>query len=201
MKVSIWQEKIRLATDIQGSKLLSDEWIYENIFNLGDTAWKQERENVITDLKLKFRQQQIENEGNDPAKTLRSFGTPHDLASLGPNSADGAPAGNDDDAKVGRPDIGLRYKSTGHPGGQDPIGDKDLGKTYHKEKEPLKHNFRGNSPLAMEDRQARHKKRIKSLKFKTKSKSVLKESLDSSNPGYDDTGGLLDENNIIDGTM
>ena len=32
-KISIWQEKIRLATDIQGSKLLSDEWIYENIFD------------------------------------------------------------------------------------------------------------------------------------------------------------------------
>ena len=63
-KISIWQEKIRLATDIQQSKLLSDEWIYENILNMGDQAWNTERENVIADLKLKFRQSQIEQEAS-----------------------------------------------------------------------------------------------------------------------------------------
>jgi len=87
-KIAIWQEKIRLATDIQSSKLLSDEWIYENILNMGDQAWKAERDNVISDLKLKFRQTQIEQEGNDPSKTLRSFGTPHDLATAGQQSYD-----------------------------------------------------------------------------------------------------------------
>tara|TARA_B110000858_G_C17793653_1_gene471234 strand:- start:760 stop:2610 length:1851 start_codon:yes stop_codon:yes gene_type:complete len=197
-KIAIWQEKIRLATDIQGSKLLSDEWIYENIFNLGDTAWKDEREGVIADLKLKFRQQQIESEGNDPAKTLKSFGTPHDLASLGQQ-----PSEERNDAPVGRPDIGLKYKSTEHPGGQDPIGDKDLGKTYDRADNNMKHNFRGNSPLAKEQRTQNHRNIIKSLesKLKMKTKSVLKESLDTKLPTYDDTGGLLDENNIIDGTV
>jgi len=200
-KIAIWQEKIRLATDIQGSKLLSDEWIYENIFNLGDAVWQQERESVIADLKLKFRQQQIEAEGNDPAKTLRSFGTPHDLASLGSQAVDGAPEGDEGNNQVGRPDIGLKYKSTEHPGGQDPIGDKDLGKTYDKDDNPLKHNFRGNSPLAREDRRVKYKNVLKSLKSTAKSKSVLKESLGTEKPDYDDTGGLLDENNIIDGTV
>ena len=40
-KIAIWQEKIRLASDIQTSKLLSEEWIYENILNMGDAAWNQ----------------------------------------------------------------------------------------------------------------------------------------------------------------
>jgi len=195
-KISIWQEKIRLATDIQQSKLLSDEWIYENIMNMGDGAWAHERENVIADLKLKFRQSQIEQEGNDPSKTLRSFGTPHDLATAGQQNYD-----EPSDAPVGRPDIGMKYKSTEHPGGQDPIGDKDLGKTYDIGKSPLKHNFRGNSPLAREDKREKYKNVIQSLKSKTKTKSVLKETLHETKKEYDDNGGLLDEGNIIDGNL
>ena len=195
-KIAIWQEKIRLATDIQSSKLLSDEWIYENIMNMGDASWKKERENVISDIKLKFRQSQIEQEGNDPSKTLRSFGTPHDLASMGQS-----PGEEEGDAPVGRPDIGLKYKSTGHPGGQDPIGDKDLHKTFDMDKNPLKHNFKGNSPLAKENKHDRYRNVIKSLKSKTKPKSVLKETLNDKKKEYNDKGGLLDEGNIIDGSI
>tara|TARA_B100001564_G_scaffold260628_1_gene222385 strand:+ start:379 stop:2223 length:1845 start_codon:yes stop_codon:yes gene_type:complete len=195
-KISIWQEKIRLATDIQSSKLLSDEWIYENILNMGDQAWNAERENVIADLKLKFRQSQIEQEGNDPSKTLRSFGTPHDLATAGQQSYD-----EESDEPVGRPDIGMKYKTTEHPGGQDPIGDKDLAKTFNISKEPLKHNFRGNSPLAREDKRQKYKNVIKSLQSKVKSKSVLKETLSEEKKQYNDKGGLLDEGNIIDGSI
>ena len=195
-KIAIWQEKIRLATDIQGSKLLSDEWIYENIFNMGDTAWERERESVITDLKLKFRQTQIENEGNDPAKTLRSFGTPHDMASLGQNSSE-----EESDAPVGRPDIGMKYKSTEHPGGQDPIGDKDMHKTFTQDKQPLKHNFRGNSPLARENKHEKYKNVINSLKSSQKTKHVLKETLQEDKKEYNDKGSLLDEGNIIDGNI
>ena len=195
-KIAIWQEKIRLATDIQSSKLLSDEWIYENIFSMGDAAWKDERESVVEDLKLKFRQQQIENEGNDPAKTLRSFGTPHDLASLGQQ-----PGEEESNEPVGRPDIGLKYKSTEHPGGQDPIGDKDLHKTFDIDKQPLKHNFRGNSPLARENKQQKYKNVIKSLQSKMKTKTVLKETLERKKKEYNDKGSLLDEGNIIDGNI
>ena len=195
-KIAIWQEKIRLATDIQSSKLLSDEWIYENIMNMGDAAWQRERENVIGDIKLKFRQSQIEQEGNDPAKTLRSFGTPHDLATAGQQ-----PGEEESDAPVGRPDIGLKYKSTEHPGGQDPIGDKDMHKTFTTGKQPLKHNFRGNSPLAREDKRVKYKNVLKSLRSTGKTKSVLKETLTDKKKVYNDKGSLLDEGNIIDGNI
>ena len=39
-----------------------------------------EQGKVIGDLKLGFRHEQIESEGNDPIKSGESFGTPHDLA-------------------------------------------------------------------------------------------------------------------------
>ena len=40
---------------------------------------EEEQFKVINDLKLGFRHEQIESEGNDPIKTGESFGTPHDL--------------------------------------------------------------------------------------------------------------------------
>jgi hypothetical protein len=40
------------------------------------------RDLLIQDAKRKFRITQIENEGNDPLETGKSYGTPHDLASL-----------------------------------------------------------------------------------------------------------------------
>ena len=95
----------------------------------------------------------------------------------------------------------MKYKSTEHPGGQDPIGDKDLHKTYDIQKEPIKHNFRGNSPLARENKQEKYKNVIKSLKSKVKTKGVLKETLKEEKKQYNDKGSVLDEDNIIDGNI
>ena len=67
---------------MKDSKLVSDKYIYEYIFNMSEEQWLQERTNVIEDLKLRFRQNQIEQEGNDPTVTGVSYGTPHDLASM-----------------------------------------------------------------------------------------------------------------------
>ena len=55
---------------------------------------------------------------------------------------------DDDPAEnpVGRPAIGNAYKSVNHPQGQDPIGAKDLSKTF-RDDQPLKHNFRGNGKI------------------------------------------------------
>ena len=41
---------------------------------------KENDEQIIFDYKNKFRRQQIESEGNDPAKSGQSQGTPSDLA-------------------------------------------------------------------------------------------------------------------------
>ena len=79
-KVALMNEKINLANTMKDSKLVSDKYIYEFIFNMNEEQWLQERTNVIEDLKLRFRQNQIEQEGNDPTITGVSYGTPHDLA-------------------------------------------------------------------------------------------------------------------------
>ena len=48
--------------------LMSSEWIYKNVFNFTDEEMKENDDQIIFDYKTKFRRQQIEAEGNDPAK-------------------------------------------------------------------------------------------------------------------------------------
>jgi hypothetical protein len=55
---------------------------------MSEDEWLQQRNDIVEDLKLRFRQNQIEQEGNDPAITGESFGTPHDLASMHMSSDD-----------------------------------------------------------------------------------------------------------------
>ena len=87
-------------------------------------------------MKLGFRHEQIESEGNDPAKTGESFGTPHDLASLSQQGGDdagggavgenqgGSPEGGFDGA--GRPKEGGNYGTDENPFGRDPLGNKSI---------------------------------------------------------------------------
>ena len=87
-KVALMNEKIQLAVAMKDSKLVSDKYIYEYIFNMSEDEWLEERNNIVEDLKLRFRQNQIEQEGNDPTLTGLSYGTPHDLASMHMSSDD-----------------------------------------------------------------------------------------------------------------
>jgi hypothetical protein len=81
-KIALWSEKIRIAKDFKDSKLFGDEWIYKNIFGLSDDQITTELKSVVEATKRTFRYTQIETEGNDPAITKESFGTPHDLAAM-----------------------------------------------------------------------------------------------------------------------
>ena len=79
-KIELWDSKTRLASSMMQDGLLSSEWIYKNIFGFTDEEIKEEDKGIIYDTKQKFRRQQIENEGNDPAKTGEAQGTPSDMA-------------------------------------------------------------------------------------------------------------------------
>ena len=81
-QVDLLNEKMNLATNMIESRLFSSRYIYEQIFDMSEAEWKDEQDQVIEDLKQTFRKEQIVTEGNDPKATGKSFGTPHDLASL-----------------------------------------------------------------------------------------------------------------------
>lgn len=81
-QIDLLNEKMNLATNMMESRLFSNRYIYERIFDLSEDEWKAEHEQVIEDLKEAFRKEQISTEGNDPKTTGKSFGTPHDMAAL-----------------------------------------------------------------------------------------------------------------------
>ena len=81
-KVALLKEKTDLARQMLDTGLFSSDYIYENLFNLSEDEYIEMRDLVREDGKRKFRQAQIENEGNDPALSGKSYGTPHDLASM-----------------------------------------------------------------------------------------------------------------------
>jgi hypothetical protein len=128
-KVALWKEKIDLAKSMQDTNLIPSDYIYHDIFQFSEDQYDEMRDLVVEDKKRTFRLAQIENEGNDPAKTGKSFGTPHDLASLygkgrsGMNTNEEVPPGYDEKRPVGRPQEKVSMINTQ----DDPLGRDRLG--------------------------------------------------------------------------
>lgn len=114
-KVNLWSEKIRLATDIQSLKMLSKDWIYDNIFKMSDSEQTEQRGKIVEDIKDTFRYNSIENEGNDPANPPQQTDVEESLENLKTELR----------AKVGRPREGNTYGKDKHPYGRDPLGDNE----------------------------------------------------------------------------
>ena len=131
-KIALMKEKVDLASQIMENKLFSTDWIYDNIFHLSEDQYEENRDLLVQDQKRRFRMAQIENEGNDPITTGRSYGTPHDLASLygqGRMESDpsNVPAGYDEKAPLGRPEEKASNINTQNNAfGRDRLGRKDM---------------------------------------------------------------------------
>jgi hypothetical protein len=135
-RIELLKSKSELAGTLLEQGLVPSDWIYHNVYHFSEDQFDEYRDMVRQDSKRKFRNAQIEAEGNDPVDTGKSYGTPHDLASLygkGRMYSDPAnvPDGySDDDPKLGRP-----QKSISNHGkqdsnfGKDPLGTKRMKDT------------------------------------------------------------------------
>jgi hypothetical protein len=132
-KIELWNSKIGLARDAKDTKLISDEWIYKNIFNMSEDEIAQEKKNVIDDIKRTYRLQQIEDEGNDPAESEQGFGgsKPDEF---GENKnyniqydeeKEYVPVKPSEDGRKGK---NVRTRKKDDPFGDDPIGKRDYDK-------------------------------------------------------------------------
>jgi hypothetical protein len=162
-KIELWGNKVNLARDMKENSLMSTEWIYKNIFNFSDDQIKEMDKELVHDQKTAFRFEQIKMEGNDPAQSGESVGTPSDMQSSG---------GYDDESVAGSAfkDIGGSEEG-GQPGAGRP---KELPK-YSKDgsargREPLGRN---SIPIALA-----HYDGLKKS-FGKKAREVLKETIDS----------------------
>ena len=157
-KIALMTEKMTLAQSMLDSKLVPSDWIYENIFHFSQDEFDEYRDLVQQDTKRAFRLKQIEEEGNDPLETGKSYGTPHDLASLygmGRTQSDPAnvPDGYNEKETLGRPKESNTDRGTqDNAFGKDPLGRKGM-KNDDNESKSLKPKFKGGSPLAMEQKE------------------------------------------------
>jgi len=108
-KIELLKSKAELAGTLIDQKLVPTDWIYDNVFHFSEDQYDEYRDLIREDAKRGFRLGQIEAEGNDPVQTGKSYGTPHDLASLygkGRSSTEpgNVPDGYDEEkAVLGRP--------------------------------------------------------------------------------------------------
>jgi len=188
-KIELLKSKAELAQSLIDQKLMSTDWIYDNVFHLSEDQYDEQRDLIREDTKRAFRMSQIEEEGNDPLETGKSYGTPHDLAYLygkgrSYTNDDHVPPGYDEDQKtvMGRPKDGITDRNK-----QDSNFGRDrLGNNANKEKTNLgsKSEFKGG-PLALESAEVtflKNKKLLENLDKKVlsvgknKSEDLLDES-------------------------
>ena len=208
-KIALWKEKVDLAGSLIDKRLFSMHYIYENIFNLSPDEAEFEKNEIIEDIKLQFRQKQIENEGNDPAITKESFGTPHDLATMTLYGNKRQQPINDAEIPEGGwpgagrpPEFGSTYNTDDSPFGRDPVGKKSVGSTLDVNLSP-KHNYKGKSPLSNEgkgsDKMTKEMSGILNNMsgIKIKTREIIADSLKPSSEIVKEEVSMLDENNLL----
>ena len=193
-KIALLKEKIDLANQMKDTKLFPSDYIYEQIFDLSEDAYMEMRELVREDSKRIFRIAQIENEGNDPAKSGRSYGTPHDLASMygrrATSTEKGAgngevPQGYEETPEWGQPgpeggrprEKASIYGTNNALGGRDPLGQHGMKGGYPSDNDNVMENLTSKTVYY------KNKDMLKDIVFKSEEK---KES------------DLLNEDNIKD---
>lgn len=195
-KINLLNEKTAAAQSMFDSGLFSSDYIYETIFDMSEEKYRAMREGILADKKRTFRLAQVENEGNDPNISGKSFGTPHDLAimqGLGRESSGEVPEGYDETNPEGRPkEHASNYGTQYNAFGRDPIGkDTTINQSTVKSYKP---EFNGNSPLSLKENRQQKRRSLANEIF-DKNRSLL-ESL--SNPdNFVDESNLLSEDNIM----
>jgi len=136
-RLDLWERKNNIAEAMKREALVSKKWIYDNIFNFTDEAVSDISNQVIDDKKETFRQNSIENEGNDPAKPAQEG----QMKSQDEDADKDADKDADDEMardKEDRETYGVR----------DILGKYDYLHSNEREDNPTKHKFR-KSPLAL----------------------------------------------------
>tara|TARA_R110001592_G_scaffold19281_2_gene79359 strand:+ start:1232 stop:3136 length:1905 start_codon:yes stop_codon:yes gene_type:complete len=153
-RVALMKEKVDLAAQMQETKLFPSDFIYDHLFHFSEDEYSEFRDLVREDSKRKFRNAQLEAEGNDPVESGESYGTPHDLASLYGkgryyDEPDNVPAGYNE-KEMGRPEEKVSNINTQDGNfGKDRLG-VDAMKGKENESNSIKPTYKGGSPLALE---------------------------------------------------
>jgi hypothetical protein len=145
-KLNLWKEKIQVARDMKDLKMISEEWIFKQIFNFSEQEITEQRDLVVEDVKRTFRYAQIEAGMSDPVK----YGFPQDNPppEMPMEGEEGGPPPEEmGEGSVGRPRTGMKYGQDSHPQGRDPIGFKGR---YDATKHSKERTRKSKNPLSLE---------------------------------------------------
>lgn len=190
-RVALLREKVDLVNSMADSGLFPSDWIYENIFHLSSDQYDEMRNLVLEDKKRKFRLTQVENEGNDPLETGKSYGTPHDIATAYGKGRvyerpGNVPSGyNEDEPRIGRPVERASFIGTQ----EDPLGKDRLGREAAKTDDQQGYGRDTTAPFAMEHAKKELGKHLRVLDSIEQKKVLLYESEKAA-------ANLLDESQI-----
>jgi hypothetical protein len=203
-KLTLYNTKVDLAKSMLEGKIMSRQWIFENIFNFNSNEVLKVEEGILQDQKDAYRMSQMSENGEDPAdpRNAKEEGGEEGGGEEKEGGEKGGEKEGDEenpfeeglnyklqkeyDKKrktpevpkggwpgAGRPKEGMKYNSHEHPRGYDPIGKV----AWHN----ARNNYRNESLVGA--------MKLSNSK-KLKPKKVLSE-----------TASLLDESNIIQGTI
>ena len=139
-RIELLKSKAELAGTLLEQGLVPSDWIYHNIYHFSEDQYDEYRDLAREDAKRKFRLAQIEAEGNDPVQSGKSYGTPHDLASLYGKGRMYSEPGNVPEPEkynkdnLGRPKDGITNRGKQENNfGKDPLGTKRMKDTDKNE--------------------------------------------------------------------
>jgi len=191
-RLALMKEKVEVANAMIEAKIFPTDFIYEKLFHMSEDQYDEYRDLILQDAKRKFRLTQVENEGNDPLETGKSYGTPHDLASLyGRQRYENGevPEGYDEKEPLGRPKENVTDRNTqDNAFGKDRIGTAGVTQD-NDESDSIKPQYKGGSPLALETKTKRNKNAYAFNSIKNQKKQMIFESDIKGN-------SLLDESQI-----
>ena len=199
-KIELLKSKTELAGTLLEQGLVPSDWIYDNVYHFSEDQFDEYRDLSREDAKRKFRMAQIEAEGNDPVETGKSYGTPHDLASLygsgrmytDPGAVPKPEKYAADNPKLGRPkDTNVKRNTQDDNFGKDRLGVKRMKDTDKNDSNSIKPNYKGGSALALESARTtylRNKDIFKNIPQSNKKQLVFEEDKDNTS--------LLDENQL-----
>jgi hypothetical protein len=120
-KVELYSSKVQLIQQMQQTKMVSKEWMYEAILNMAKDEQDKMSMQVLEDTKQSFRLNSIETQGMDPAKPTGTDG-PTDVE----EEINSINSELENEATIGRPKDVVRYGKDDHKDGRDPLGIKTL---------------------------------------------------------------------------
>jgi len=180
-KIELWTAKVSLADSIRDNKMLSEDWIYENIYGIGKDDYSIQRDKVVEDTINTYRHSTIESEGSDPAKepTVQEEMKAENIKKLRSANDTRKTRNGESDKDPGRPKENNYYGTDNGTRGRDPLGKEKRKRDAKNKDRSVRHKYKQGSPLAKEV--------ANSMSLFNSKRSILGEKT-----------SLLDESNLID---